>query len=65
MLLEGQKLEQISIVADKQNVTLAAAFDSGVNFLRMLDLEGGMPTRVSVSRSKLDEVFSRLEVDFV
>src|SRR5690606_9238425 len=51
LLLLGQELETISIVVDEQNVTLAAPFDSGLNFLRLLGLDGGMPTRVSVSRS--------------
>src|SRR5690606_19641023 len=37
LLLLVQKLEQISIVVDKQIVTMAAAFDSGLNFLEILD----------------------------
>ena len=65
LLLLGQELEQISIVADQQNVTLAAPFESGVNFLKLLGLDGGMPTRVSVSRSRLDEVLERLEVELI
>jgi hypothetical protein len=65
LLLLGQKLEQISIVVDKQNVTMAAHFDSGLNFLEILGLDGGMPTRVSVPRSRLDEVLSRLSVELV
>lgn len=65
LLLLGQEMEQISIVVDAQNVTMAAPFDSGVNFLQLLALEGGMPTRVSVSRSRLDEVLDRLSVELV
>jgi len=65
LLLLGQELEQTSIVVDQQNVTLAAPFDSGLNFLELLGLDGGMPTRVSVSRSRLNDVLDRLEVDFV
>lgn len=65
LLLLGQELEQVSIVVDSQNVTMAAAFDSGINFLKLLSLDGGMPTRVSVSRSRLDDVFDKLAVEFV
>jgi hypothetical protein len=65
LLLIGQQLEQISIVVDEQNVTMAAPFDSGVNFLQLLGLDGGMPTRVSVARNQLDEVLSKLSVELV
>lgn len=65
LLLLGQQLEQISIVVDEHNVTMAAPFDSGVNFLQLLGLDGGMPTRVSVARSQLDEVLSKLSVELV
>lgn len=65
LLLMGQKLETISIVVDHHNVTMAAAFDSGINFLEILGLDGGMPTRVSVSRSRLNDVLDRLGVDAV
>lgn len=65
LLLLGQTLEGISIVVDAQNVTMAAPFDSGVNFLDLLGLDGGMPTRVSVARHLFDEVLDKLEVDLV
>ncbi len=65
LLLLGQELEQVSIVVDSQNVTMAAAFDSGINFLKLLGLDGGMPTRVSVSRSRLDDVLDKLAVELV
>jgi hypothetical protein len=65
LLLAGQRLEQIAVVVDAHGVALAAPFDSGVDFLALLGLEGGMPTRVSVPRSHLDDVLARLEVDFV
>ncbi len=65
LLLLGQQLEQISIVVDEQNVTMAAPFDSGVNFLELLGLDGGMPTRVSVGRKQLDEVLDKLAVELV
>jgi hypothetical protein len=44
---------------------MAAPFDSGVNFLQLLGLDGGMPTRVSDARNQLDEVLSKLSVELV
>jgi len=65
LLLLGQELEVVSIVVDKQTVTVAAAFNSGLNFLHLFGLDGGMPTRVSVSRSRLSDVLDLLGVDTV
>lgn len=56
LLLHGQQRARVSIVLDTQNVTLAAAFDSGLNFLTLLGVSGGMPTRISVPRARYDEV---------
>ncbi len=63
LLLLGQEREPVSVVLDRQSVTLAAAFDSGINFLSLLGLSGGMPTRVSVDRSTLPAVWKALGVD--
>lgn len=63
LLLLGQQRERISIVLDQKSVTMAAAFDSGINFLQLLGLSGGMPTRVSVDRSTLPAVWKALHVD--
>ncbi len=65
LLLRGQELEQIAIVVDEHNVSVAAPFDSGLNFLEILGLDGGMPTRVSVPKKRLHETLDRLGVDFV
>ena len=62
LLMLGQERATISVVYDKTTVTAAARFDSGVDLLDKLGLEGGMPTRVSVSISKLDFVMDRLGV---
>ena len=62
LLLLGQERAQISIVHDKTTATAAARFDSGVDLLEKLGLEGGMPTRVSVSRNRLDFMLERLGV---
>lgn len=60
-LLLGQQRARVAVVYDEQTVTLAAAFDSGIDLLAMLGISGGMPTRVSVPRARLDEVLARLE----
>lgn len=60
LLLEGQKLAAVSIVRDAGMITLAAAFDSGIDFVKLLSLGGGMPTRVSIKESRLDEVLAKL-----
>jgi len=60
LLLLGQKRAKVSVLTDSQNVTLAAAFDSGLDFLAMLRVAGGMPTRVSVPRSREPEVRAAL-----
>jgi hypothetical protein len=62
LLLLGQEREPIAVVVDRDSVSLAAAFDSGINFLALLELSGGMPTRVSVPRARLTEVFDKLGV---
>lgn len=62
LLMLGQERAAISVVYDKTTVTAAARFDSGIDLLAKLGLEGGMPTRVSVSLGKLDFVLERLGV---
>jgi hypothetical protein len=63
LLLLGQEREPVSVVLDKDNVSIAARFDSGLNFLELFELEGGMPTRVSLPRKRLTDVLTRLKVD--
>ena len=60
LLLLGQERARVSVVHDESSVTAAARFDSGVDLLALLGIEGGMPTRVSVPASRLDEVLRRL-----
>ena len=62
LLLLGQERATVSVVYDKTTVTAAARFDSGVDLLETLGLEGGMPTRVSVSVGRLGFVLERLGV---
>jgi hypothetical protein len=43
-------------------LSLAARFDSGVNFLELLGLSGGMPTLVSVPKDKIRRVLTKLAI---
>jgi hypothetical protein len=62
LLLLGQARASIAAVVDKDTVTFAAGFDSGVDFLRAFGLSGGMPTLVSLDRKRLGECLATLGV---
>jgi hypothetical protein len=63
LLLLGQERERVAVVVDRDTITMAAAFDSGIDFLKLMGLSGGMPTRVSVPRKQLQDVWKALGVD--
>lgn len=63
LLLLGQEIEPVSVVLDRNNTHVAARFDSGYNFLELLGLPGGMPTRVAVPRSRAQHVLLSLGVE--
>ena len=60
LLLKGQVETGISAVRDQGYVTIAASFDSGWDFVRLLGLEGGMPTRVTIPEGRADEAISTI-----
>lgn len=62
LLLIGQTRAPISVIRDvgAGSLTIAADFESGFDFVKLLGLGGGMPTRVSVPMSRYDEVMSKL-----
>jgi hypothetical protein len=60
LLLLGQERARISVVVDENALTVAAGFDSGIDLLAQLGLEGGMPTVVSVAPKQRDEVLAKL-----
>jgi len=62
LLLLGQERASVALLVDRDNLTLAAPFDSGVNFLKLLGLSGGMPTLVSVPKARLGEALAGLGV---
>jgi hypothetical protein len=47
-------------VIDEHALTVAARFDSGIDLLAQLGLEGGMPTVVSVASKQREEVLAKL-----
>ena len=61
LLLLGQERAAVAVVHDAGSLAIAADFESGLDFVKMLDLGGGMPTRVSVPESRLDEVMEKLQ----
>jgi hypothetical protein len=61
LLLAGQALAEVAIVRDSGHLTIAAAYDSGWDFVALLGLEGGMPTRVTVPDGRMDDVMARIE----
>lgn len=60
LLLMGQERARIALLVDGDNLTLAAPFDSGISFLDLLGLSGGMPTLVSVPSTRLADSLERI-----
>jgi hypothetical protein len=61
LLLLGQQRARISVVHDAGSLSIAADFDSGLDFIKMFDLGGGMPTRISIPEARLAEVLAKLQ----
>jgi hypothetical protein len=62
LLLMGQERAGIAMVLDLDTVTLAARYGSGVSFLELMGLSGGMPTLVSIPKKRLAEALAKLGV---
>ena len=60
LLLAGQAIAPVSMVRDSGNATIAAAFASGWDFVALLDLGGGMPTRVTVPDARWKEAVDKI-----
>ena len=60
LLLAGQERAPVALVRDSGMLTLAAAFDSGWDFVAILGLGGGMPTRVSLPEVRLAETIEKI-----
>jgi hypothetical protein len=62
LLLTGQERAGAAVLLDTDNVSFAAAFDSGVSFLALFGLSGGMPTLVSMPKERARGSLARLGV---
>ena len=60
LLLLGQERALVAVVRDAGSLSIAANFDSGLDFVKLFALGGGMPTRVSVPDARRDEVLAKL-----
>jgi hypothetical protein len=60
LLLIGQERADVAVLLDRDTLSLAAPFDSGVSFLEMMSLSGGMPTLVSVPATRAREALEKL-----
>ena len=60
LLLLGQQKAVVSVVLDAGNATIAAPFESGLNFVELLDIGGGMPTRVNIPKKRLAEALQTI-----
>jgi hypothetical protein len=60
LLLAGQARAPVAMVRDSGQLSIAAAFDSGWDFVTMFELGGGMPTRVTIPEVKLDDAVQKI-----
>jgi hypothetical protein len=60
LLLLGQQRATVAVVRDAGSLSIAADFTSGLDFVKMFELGGGMPTRVSIPEARYDEVMRKL-----
>ena len=60
LLLLGQQRAKVAVVRDSGSLSIAADFESGLDFVKLFALGGGMPTRVSVPEARLEEVMTKL-----
>jgi hypothetical protein len=63
LLLLGQERAPVAVVRDSGSLTIAADFESGFDFVRLFQLGGGMPTRVTVPEARFDEVMTKLAAE--
>ena len=61
LLLLGQSQARIAAVLDRDTLTFAAHYKSGINFLTMFGLTGGMPTVVSIKAKDLDWAMAAID----
>jgi hypothetical protein len=62
LLLLGQQKAVVAVVRDSGSLSIAADYESGLDLVTLFEMGGGMPTRVSVSENRLEEVMQKLAV---
>jgi len=60
LLLLGQQRATVAVVRDSGSLSIAADYQSGLDLVKLFEMGGGMPTRVSVPEGRLDEVMHKL-----
>jgi len=60
LLLIGQERSPIAVVRDSGSLANAADFESGLDFVKMFELGGGMPTRVTIPEARRTEIMAKL-----
>jgi hypothetical protein len=60
LLLLGQEKATVAVVADAGNATIAAGYASGLDFVELLEIGGGMPTRVNIPEKLLADALARI-----
>ncbi|MBK9070020.1 MAG: hypothetical protein IPL79_03295 [Myxococcales bacterium] len=60
LLLAGQTMAPVAMVRDSGQLAIAAAFASGWDFVSLLGLAGGMPTRISIPDQRLTEALEKI-----
>ncbi|HVU51351.1 MAG TPA: hypothetical protein VHK47_10380 [Polyangia bacterium] len=63
LLLLGQERAPVAVVRDAGSLTVAADFESGFDFVRLFNLGGGMPTRVTVPEGRYTEIMGKLATE--
>jgi hypothetical protein len=63
LLLLGQERAPVAVVHDSGSLTIAADYESGLDFVKLFDLGGGMPTRVTVPEARYGEVMAKLAAE--
>jgi hypothetical protein len=60
LLLLGQERAPVAVVRDSGSLTIAADFESGLDFVKLFEMGGGMPTRVTLPAARRAEVMAKL-----
>jgi hypothetical protein len=63
LLLLGQEKAPVAVVKDSGSLTIAADFESGFDFVKMFNLGGGMPTRVTIPEARHAEVLQKVAAE--